>query len=327
MKKIPVAVLGGSGYIGGEAVRLLLGHPRFEIVGVTANDNAGKRLDEVQPNLRGFTDLRFTKEPPAAEAYVLALPHGGAMKTVPSLKGRVLDLSGDFRIQDTARFEAYYGMAHAAPDLLPSFVYGLPEIHREKLKGADRVAVGGCFASAAILSLWPLRELAAGRAIVDGKTGSSGSGNKPKETTHHPFRAGSLFPYGTFTHRHTPEIEQASGVEVLFQPHSAPLVRGILTSSYVPLKEPLDDDAILDLFTRAYADSRFVRLGKGHANVRDVRLSNFADIGVKADGRTAVLFCAIDNLVKGGAGQGIQCLNLMFGFDEAEGLTAAPAMP
>ena len=157
--------------------------------------------------------------------------------------------------------------------------------------------------------------------------GSSGSGIKPAPKTHHPFRATSFFPYGTFTHRHTPEIEQASGLEVLFQPHSTPLVRGVFTTSYVPLKEEMDDASLLAVFEKAYAGSRFVRLGNGPVNVQDVRQSNFADIGVKADGKTAVVFCAVDNLVKGGAGQGVQCLNLMFGLEEDAGLAAAPAQP
>ena len=265
------------------------------------------------PNLRGFTDLSFTRDWPEADVYVLSLPHGGAMDTVPKLKGKVLDLSGDFRLKDAAVFEKYYKMAHRAPDLLEKFVYGLPEINREKLRTATHVASGGCFASAAILSLWPLRDLAAGRAIVDGKTGSSGSGIKPSPKTHHPFRATSFFPYGTFTHRHTPEIEQASGVEALFQPHSTPLVRGVFTTSYVPLKEPMDDDGVLDVFQKAYTGSRFVRLCKGPVNVQNVKQSNFADIGVAANDRTAVVFAAVDNLVKGGAGQGIQCLMMWTG--------------
>jgi N-acetyl-gamma-glutamyl-phosphate reductase len=189
------------------------------------------------------------------------------------------------------------------------------------------VAAGGCFASAAIFSLWPLRDLAAGRAIVDGKTGSSGSGIKPGDKTHHPFRATSFFAYEMFHHRHTPEIEQASGVEVLFQPHSTPLVRGVFTTSYVPLKKEMTSDELLDVFKKAYPGERFVRLSKGTTNVNNVKGSNFIDIGVAAEGRTAIVFAAIDNLVKGGAGQGVQCLNVMLGLPEDAGLLTPPAQP
>ena len=168
---------------------------------------------------------------------MLSLPHGEAMNVVPKLGSKVVDLSGDFRLQDPKTFEKYYKTPHREPELLKQFAYGIPEINRGRIKEARYVAAGGCFASAAILSLWPLREIAAGRAIVDGKTGSSGSGIKPGEKTHHPFRATSFFAYEMFHHRHTPEIEAASGVEVLFQPPSTPLVRGVFTTSYVPLKE------------------------------------------------------------------------------------------
>ncbi len=327
MKKFTVAVIGGSGYLGGETVRLLLDHPGFELVGATANENAGKRLDEVHPNLRGFTDLVCAKEWPGADAYVLALPHGGAMGVVPKLKGKVVDLSGDFRLKDPAVFEKYYKMPHAAPGLLGGFAYGIPEINRDAIQKADRVAAGGCFATAAILSLWPLRGEAAGRAIVDGKTGSSGSGAKPSEKTHHPFRSSSFFAYEMFHHRHVPEIEQASGVRVLFQPHSAPMVRGVFTTSYVPLKRAMTEEEALALFQKAYAGERFVRVQKGSPNVNSVKNSNFADLGATAREKTAVVFAAVDNLVKGGAGQGIQCLNLMFGLDEGAGLSAPPAQP
>jgi N-acetyl-gamma-glutamyl-phosphate reductase common form len=328
MSKVRIVVVGASGYIGGEAVRLLLGHPQVELAAITANENAGKRLDEVQPNLRGYSDLVYSKDWPAdADGYVLSLPHGEAQKLAGSLKGKVVDLSGDFRLQDPKTWEKYYKAPHQAPELLKSFAYGIPEINRPRIREAQRVAAGGCFASAAILSIWPLRELAAGRVIVDGKTGSSGSGAKPGEKTHHPFRATSFFGYETFHHRHTPEIAQATGCEVLFQPHSTPLVRGVFTTSYVPLKREMTADEVLDVFRKAYAGERFVRLMKGTSNVNHVKGSNFVDLGVAAEGRTAIVFAAIDNLVKGGAGQGVQCLNVMFGLPEDAGLLTPPAQP
>ncbi len=327
MTKIKTVVVGASGYIGGEAVRLLLGHPNIDLVAVTGHESAGKRLDEIQPNLRGYSDLVYQKEIPEAEAYVLSLPHGQAMDVAPKLKGKVVDLSGDFRLQDVKVFEQYYKQPHKAPELLRQFAYGIPEINREAIRKARFVAAGGCFASAAILSLFPLRELADGRAIVDGKTGSSGSGIKPGEKTHHPFRATSFFGYEMFHHRHTPEIEQASGVKVLFQPHSTPLVRGVFTTSYVPLKREMSQDEVLALFQKAYAGERFVRISKGSTNVNHVKGSNFVDLGVCAEGKTAIVFASIDNLVKGGAGQGVQCLNLMLGLPEDAGLSAPPAQP
>lgn len=328
MKKIKAVVVGASGYIGGEALRLLLGHPEVHLAAVTGNESAGKRIDEIQPNLRGFTDLVYQKEIPGdADVYVLSLPHGGAMDVVPKLPGKIVDLSGDFRLKDPAVFEKYYKTPHKAPGLLAEVAYGIPEINRAQIKGARVVAAGGCFASAAILSLHPLRELVDGRVVVDGKTGSSGSGIKPGDKTHHPFRATSFFGYETFHHRHTPEIEQAAGVKVLFQPHSTPLVRGVFTTSYVPLKREMTGDEVFDVFKKAYAGERFVRLSKGTSNVNHVKGSNFIDIGVVAEGRTAIVFAAVDNLVKGGAGQGVQCLNVMFGLPEDAGLSAPPAQP
>lgn len=318
---------GAAGYIGGEAVRLLLAHPHFELVGVAGSETAGTRLDQIIPALRGYTDLVVQKEIPKAEAYVLAMGHGEAIKLTPTLTGKVVDLSGDFRLQDAGVFERYYKMSHTATELLPQFVYGVPEINREAIRNARYVAAGGCFASAAILSLWPLRHLGAGSAIVDGKTGSSGSGVKPSEKTHHPFRDGALFPYEPFRHRHVPEIEQATGFRVVFQPHSTPLVRGVFTTSYVTLKKPTTTDVLVSHFDKTYAADRFVRVSKGAVNVANVRGSNFIDIGVVAEETTAIVFAALDNLVKGGAGQGIQCLNLMFGLAEDAGLLQAPARP
>jgi N-acetyl-gamma-glutamyl-phosphate reductase len=327
VNRIRTCIVGASGYIGGEAVRLLLGHPHVDLVAVTGHESAGRRIDEIQPNLRGFTDLVYQKEIPDADAYVLSLPHGQAMEVAPKLKGKVVDLSGDFRLQDVKVFEKYYKQPHRQPELLKQFAYGLPEINRARIREARHVAAGGCFASAAILSLWPLRDLADGRAVVDGKTGSSGSGIKPGEKTHHPFRATSFFGYEMFHHRHTPEIEQASGVKVLFQPHSTPLVRGVFTTSYVPLRREMSQDEVLEVFRKAYAGERFVRINAGTSNVNHVKGSNFVDLGVCAEGRTAIVFAAVDNLVKGGAGQGVQCLNVMFGLPEDAGLSAPPAQP
>lgn len=329
--KVTAAVLGASGYIGGEVVRLLLGHPHVELACITANEQAGKRLDEVQPNLRGLSDLRFEKfDGQKADVYFLSLPHGEAMAAAPKLTGKIVDTSGDFRLADRAEFEKYYKRPHAAWELQKDFAYGVPEINREKIRQARCVAVGGCFATTAILSAYPLAKegLAEGTIIIDGKTGSSGAGAKPTEKTHHPFRALSFFAYEFFHHRHTPEIRQAlGGQDVLFQPHSAPLVRGVFTTSYVRLKKAMSDDDVLALYRKYYAGERFVRLAKGTTNVSYVANSNFVDIGVAAHGSTAIVFGSTDNLIKGGAGQAVQCFNVMFGFEEDAGLRLAPGHP
>lgn len=334
MNRIRAAILGASGYIGGEAVRLLLGHPDIELTAIGANEQAGKALAEVQPNLRGFSTLKFRPNDEirdGADVFLLSLPHGEAQKTVPKLpaEAKVVDLSGDFRLQDTVVWEKYYKQPHAAPALQKEFVTGIPEINRARIREATRVAAGGCFASCAILSCHPLvqAKLAGGPIVIDGKTGSSGSGAKPGEKTHHPFRAGAFFAYEMFHHRHTPEIRQAlGGHEVLFQPHSAPMVRGVFTTSYVPLVREVPEEELLEVFRKAYAGEPFVRISKGTVNVAHVRESNFIDLGLAVNGRTAIVFGAIDNLVKGGAGQGVQCLNLMFGRPEDAGLRQAPAL-
>ena len=334
MTKKKAVVLGASGYIGGETVRLLLGHPLVDLAGVGAHESAGLALSDVQPNLRGLTDLKFAKNEDlcgGADVFFLSLPHGEAQKTVPLLPrtAKIVDLSGDFRLSDRAAWEAHYKQPHAAWDLQREFAYGLPEINRSRIREARCVAVGGCFATSAILSCWPLarERLVGGTIVVDGKTGSSGSGIKPGEKTHHPFRAGAFFGYEMFHHRHTPEIRQAlDGAEVLFQPHSAPMVRGVFTTSYVLLTRDVSETEILDMFRKAYAESPFVRIAKGTSNVAYVRGSNFVDLGVNVRGRTAVIFGAIDNLLKGGASQAVQCMNLMFGFDEKEGLNQMPSI-
>ena len=190
------------------------------------------------------------------------------------------------------------------------------------------MAVGGCFATCAILSCWPLvaRDLVEGTLVVDGKTGSSGSGHRPRPTTHHPERAGALYAYEPFTHRHAPEISQALlGRDVVFQPHSTPLVRGVYTTCYLPLRHEMTQEEVAAIYAEAYGQELFVRLVPGSPNVAHVRLSNMIDLAVAARGRMAIVFGALDNLIKGGAGQAVQCFNLMHGLPEDRGLRAAPA--
>lgn len=330
---LKIAILGGSGYIGGEALRLLLAHSQVTVSAVTANEHAGKSLAEVHPNLRGVTDLSFVgiADLPPCEAYLLSLPHGEAAQIVPRLpqQAKMVDLSGDFRLKESSLYERYYKIHHPAPHLLKDFVYGIPEIARGRIREATKVAVGGCFATATILALHPLIPYLEGPVVVDGKTGSSGSGAKPTERTHHPFRSSSLFAYEPFHHRHVPEIVAALGgkVDLFFQPHSAPMVRGVFISAYATVTKTFTDTDLRDLYSKAYSGERFVRLIKDSPNVNWVKGSNYIDIGFSVDGRRVVVWSALDNLIKGGAGQGIQCLNLMCGFPEEMGLALVPAHP
>lgn len=318
---LSASLIGGSGFIGGEVLRLLLAHPDVELTSVSAHSHAGERVDVVQPNLRGLTDLKFSThaDVSAADVTFLSLPHGESANFVPD-SGRVVDLSGDHRLFDAELRARHYG------DFEP-FVTGIPELNGEVIRSARCVAAAGCFATAAILGIHPLSAEGRvdGRVIVDGKTGSSGSGIRPKATTLHGFRQGTLMGYGMFSHRHQPEMEQSTGVEILFQPHSTPLVRGVFTTAYIPLDRDMDSDTLLELYRSHYDGCPFVRLQQGSPNVLWTQGSNFIDIGVQASGRTAVVFSAVDNLVKGGAGQAVQCMNLMFDLEQTRGLMA-PAM-
>lgn len=316
--RLKCAVVGASGYIGGELVRLLLAHPHLQLTAVTANEAAGKRLADEHPNLRGvsMTFGRLT-EVGDAEALFLAVPAGESMKLVSQFPSdrTIIDTAPDFRLQDRATFEKYYGTPWPG-----AWTYGLPELFRARIREARRVAAPGCFATASILSAWPLvAEGLAESIVINAVTGSSGSGARPKDKAHHPFRADSYFAYETFHHRHVPEIRQALGWsgELVFQPHSGPFVRGIFATTIVRLKCDADARAV---FRKYYGGEKFVRLVDGSPNVKWVRGTNFADIGVEQNGRTVVVMTAIDNLLKGGAGQAVQCLNIMYGFEEDAGL-------
>jgi N-acetyl-gamma-glutamyl-phosphate reductase len=350
--KIKVGIFGGSGYGGSELLRILLFHSQVELVLTTANEHAGKRVEKVHPNLSRITDLVFQTTPSGDEirnpkseirnldCVFLALPHGQSMELVPHIPKnvKVIDLAGDFRLLDLGVFQQYYGRAHTAPQLVRDFVYGLTEINREPIASATRVANPGCFATAIGLGLYPLVKsgLIVGKVIADAKTGSSGSGAKPAENTHHPKRSNSFFAYKPFTHQHLPEITQTlaetnpewSG-ELWMQVHSAPVVRGIFASLYATMRKPTSDAEIGELFEHHYAESFFVRLtGPGTSpDINWVKHTNFADIGWATSGTNLVVFVAIDNLVKGAAGQAVQNMNLMFGLDETTGLRLPGSNP
>lgn len=342
---IKTGIIGGSGYGGSELLRILLFHPKVELKLVTANEHAGKRIDAVHPNLAKLTDLVFQSlpEPQQLEeldCIFLGLPHGQAMEIVPSIPNsvKVIDLSGDFRLNDAEAFKKFYGRDHTAMDAQRQFVYGLTEVNRKEIREATRIANPGCFATALELALFPLvaSGLVKGKIIADMKTGSSGSGAKAAANTHHPKRANSFYAYKTFEHQHQPEVEQllesvksswSADSELVFQVHSIPVVRGIFGSIYATTSESITSDRLAGLFREFYANEFFIRLVNGSPDINWVKNTNFVDIGWAAAGDTAIVFVALDNLVKGAAGQAVQNMNLMFGVDERAGLVLPGSNP
>jgi N-acetyl-gamma-glutamyl-phosphate reductase len=341
--KIKIGIFGGSGYGGSELLRILLQHPHADIALVTANEQAGKPVGEVHRNLLGLTNLVFSTAPEDfssltnLDCVFLALPHGQAMDVAPRLSARthVIDLSGDFRLKDKESFEAHYGRPHTAMEAQGEFVYGLTETNRAKIRQARLIANPGCFATATLLALAPLvsGNLISDRVIVDAKTGSSGSGAKAAANTHHPQRSNSFYAYKPFTHQHVPEIEQELASignwnsNLVFMTHSLPVSRGIFASIYTELKKPSSEAEIREVFSDFYRDHFFVRLVKGSPDINWVKTTNFCDLGFAVRGSELVVFSAIDNLVKGAAGQAVQNMNLMFGFEETTGLMLMGSNP
>src|ERR1043165_513075 len=332
-ERIRVGIFGGSGYGGSELLRILLVHPDVELVFMTANEQAGKPVGEVHRNLNGLTNLNFIKDPEDLsniDCVFLALPHGQAMDIVPRLPANVkaIDLSGDFRLRDLSVFEKHYKQPHTAMHAQSEFVYGLTETNREAIREARLIANPGCFATATLLGLAPLvaNGVLNGRVVVDAKTGSSGSGAKAAANTHHPQRMNSFYAYKPFTHQHVPEIEQELQHvgdwtnELVFMTHSLPVARGIFASIYADAKNEMTEDELRKIFAGYYRESFFVRLVQGSPDINWVKTTNFCDIGFAARGRQLVIFSAIDNLVKGAAGQAIQNMNLMFDLEETTGL-------
>ena len=342
-KRYRAAVIGGSGYGGAEMIRRLLLHPEVELVRVASVDFVGEPLSAAIPTLEGRTDLVFEGIPPREAALgmdvvLLGLPHTVAAEKVPELADhpglRIVDMSGDFRLKDPAAYRRHYHAVHPCPERMKDFVYGLPELNREAIRKARFVASPGCFATTIELSLLPLARagLLEGVVHVQGITGSSGSGVAPSAGTHHPVRAGNLRTYKPLEHQHVPEIVEtleAAGARDLalrFVPVSAPLARGILATSFLELPEEWTQDRLDRLYRDAYGEEPFVRVPRRRLpEVAAVSGSNFAEVGVAAgparEGRrTVTAFAATDNLVKGGAGQAIQNMNLMLGLEETRSL-------
>jgi N-acetyl-gamma-glutamyl-phosphate reductase len=327
-QRFTVAVAGASGYAGALAARLLWRHPSFDLVAVTSRSDAGRRLDDLYPHHRVplVLDAFDVDELGQIDAAVVAYPHGAAAEAVSELRERgirVVDLSADFRLRDVAVYNEWY-REHPAPQLIDEAVYGLPELYRNELREADLVACPGCFPTAAILGLAPLAPYLAD-VVIDAKTGVSGAGRAATEKTHFVSVDENVSPYGVGRHRHMPEIDQelavlgAQDLVATFTPHLVPLDQGELLSCYATLSEDVD---AAELYAERYADEPFVELVARPPGVRDVRETNYCRIALHADERTGkvFVFAAIDNLWKGTASQAVQCLNLMFGLPEGEGI-------
>ena len=360
---VKVAVLGASGYTGAELLRLLTGHPRMEIVAVTSEKSAGSSVSSVFPHLASVLPQTFEALAPdaiatRADAVFSALPHTQSLTPVATCVAagrRVVDLSADYRLKSPTAYATWYQTGHPYPDLLQKAVYGLPELRRDEIRSARLVASPGCYATAAILQLAPLaaRGLIQPHTIViDAKSGISGAGRSPGLPYHFPEAHESLEAYMIGRHRHTPEIEQelsalarrtarrgpgtavaeqAEAMTVLLTPHLAPMNRGILSTAYCRLQEPMGVADLRALYRDFYKSDRFIRIQEGESspNPRHSRGSNFCDMAVFADTRSdwVITIAALDNLVKGAAGQAIQAMNLMLGFSEDTGLTAPGVYP
>ncbi len=335
---IRASIVGASGYTGGELLRLLSIHPEVEVAQATSRSHLGEYVYQVHPNLRKRTSLKFT-DPEAVQpcdVLFLALPHGQAQHKIEALAGlapTIVDLSADFRLHDPQVYEQWYGSAHAAPAWLGKFVYGLPELHREQLKGAHYASGVGCNATASNLALLPLVQAGlidpAQRVIVEIKVGSSEGGAEGNPGTHHPERSGVIRTFSPFGHRHTAEVMQELGLtDVALTMTSVDLVRGVLATAHTAVKQGVTTKDLWKAYRQAAADNPFIRVVKeqrGIFRVPEPKVlagSNYADISFDLDESSGhlVSICAIDNLMKGASGTAVQCMNLMLGLEETCGL-------
>lgn len=336
--KLSVGIVGGSGYAGGEFLRLALSHPMLEVTQVTSEKSAGSPVTFVHPNLRSRTNLKFKKmaELEPCDVLILALPHGNAAKRFAQFEGladTIIDLSADFRIKDPERYKRYYEEDHPAPEKLSEWVYGNPELHRAELPGAKRIACAGCFATTVILALYPLLKLGVPLPkdiVATGLVGSSAAGASASDSSHHPEREGSLRVYKATNHRHHAEVEQElpGNFPIHLTAISTPRVRGILTTASLFIPDGYSERDVWGAYREVYEGEPFIRIVKVRQGIHrypDPKLldgTNFCDIGFESDqdsGRVVVM-SAIDNLVKGTAGHALQCLNIAQGWDETLGL-------
>lgn len=337
---IRTGIAGASGFTGAELLRLASAHPQLSVDVVGAAGHAGSRVAEIYPSLAAaYRDLVFRELAPGDLAgfdlVFLALPHGASETFARELAGKVgalVDLSADFRLRDPVAYQEWYGREHGCPELIGSFAYGLPELFRDDLQGADLIACPGCYPTAAALALAPFVRagvLGTGGVLVDAASGVSGAGSGLARATQFAVVDGDFKAYGLLEHRHTPEMEQAIGAEVLFTPHLAPMTRGILATCYARPVTDIDTDGALALLSEAYEAEPFVVVGAEPPSTKATLGSNCAQLTARVDTRTGwlVSICAIDNLMKGASGQAMQCANLALGLPEITGLPLVGVYP
>ena len=338
---VKIGIIGASGFAGSEVLRLTASHPSLELAWATGDSQAGTAIADLYPSLAAaYGGQRFVPYDTAllaeVDAVFLALPHGASQALVPELVGRVrwvIDLAADFRLQEASLYDQWYGISHTAPELLPSFAYGLPELYRDQIAEAQCVAAPGCYPTAAILAVEPLVRagiIETAGVIVDAASGVSGAGRPPKPNTTFCTVDEDFTAYGLLDHRHTPEMEIHSGASVLFTPHLAPMSRGILATCYGrPARQGLSTVSVMDALHDAYAGEPFVVVSDRVPSTKATQGSNCAHLSARFDERTGtvIVLSAIDNLVKGTAGQAIQCLNLMAGLGETTGLPVVGLTP
>jgi len=341
VKILKIGIVGGSGYVGGELLRILLLHPNVEVTMVTSRKSVGEYVFNVHPNLRGATQLKFVPQNISelqnnCDIVFTATPHGSAVNLVPELLQvglKVIDMSADFRLRNPDDYDKWYGWKHSNPELLAKAVYGLPELHRAKIKNANLIACPGCMATVSILGLAPIVKadlVEKDKIIVDLKVGSSGGGAKPTIVSHHPERFGGVRPYNVINHRHIAEVQQElNGLTktnnlISFTPHAVNMVRGILATIHTFPNQGIKNKDVWNALREFYVAEPFIRLVKYKKgpyklpNPKVVLGTNFCDIGFEIDPRTnrLLIFSAIDNMIKGASGQGIQCLNILIGVPE-----------
>ena len=337
---ITVSIVGASGYGGGELLRLLSFHPEVEVRQVTSERLAGKPVGRAHPNLRKVSNLKFSSmtELKSCDVLCVALPHGESMRRCTELFDlgeRIIDLSADFRLNDPADYPVWYGHEHTHPELLDRFVYGLAELHRDRIRETKHVACTGCLAATAILSLTPLMKAGVidpGRIILEGKIGSSAGGNKADQSSHHPERSGAVRSFKPTAHRHTAEMMQELNYGIRPQIHfsatAIEMVRGILMTAHTFVTNDCTEKDVWGIYRAAYGQEPFIRMIKERQGIfrypepKFLAGTNYCDIGFERDPHSdrLVVMGALDNLVKGAAGQAVQSINLMYGFDERTGL-------
>lgn len=342
MSRLSVGIVGGSGYTGGEALRLLLGHPMVEVTQVTSRSLAGKFVTTTHPNLRKRTNLKYI-HPDAlqpCDLLFLCLPHGTAANAAAGYLDKapvIIDLSADFRLDNPADYQRWYGWSHPNTELLSRSVYGMPELHRDEIRKANYIASPGCMSTAAILSLYPLAKSGlldpAMPIVIESKTGSSGSGGEAGPGTHHPERSGVIRPFKSTGHRHSAEVIQELSCNgytpcIAFSAVAVEAVRGILSVAHAFTREKVTDKDLWQIYRAAYKDEPFIRIVKESSGIhrlpepKILTGSNFCDVAFETDPHSTrvVALAAIDNLMKGAAGQAVQAMNVRYGWDETLGL-------